>query len=203
MKGCRLDCPGRVPVTLLQFTCLSFLITYLYEALITNLLCRRASSLEASAYHFRADCGLVMVEWAVPCTRLAQTHIASHLQSHWRQTRREIPTPVRALDLVSWAGPLLLTSKLENGFWHEPLLPVLLGVFITLLGTAQTHCSGTHLLPPFSLLFLMGCRTDNISVARQFVSAYSSIGLAQCLENIVFFGWKTPCSTNVPIICSF
>lgn len=66
MKGCCLECPGWVPVTLLQFTCLSFLIAYLYKALITNLLCRHASTLEASVYHFRADCGLVMAEWAVP-----------------------------------------------------------------------------------------------------------------------------------------
>lgn len=66
MKGCCLECPGWVPVTLLQFMCLRFLITYSYEVLITNRLCRRASSLEASDCHFRADCVLVMVEWAVP-----------------------------------------------------------------------------------------------------------------------------------------
>lgn len=195
MKGCCLECPGWVPVTVLQFTCLSFLITYLYEVQITNLLCGHASSLESSVDHFRADCGLVMVEWAVS---MHASHTAPHLQSQWTQTRREIPTPVGASDLISWAGPLPLTSKLEDDFWHEPLLPILLGVFITLPGTAQTHCYGTHLLLPFSPHFLMGCRTDHISVARQFITMYSCIGLAQCFENTVLFGWKTPYSNQRP-----
>lgn len=155
MKGCCLECPGWVPVVLLQFTCLRFFMVYLYEALITNFLCRHASSSEASLYHFRADCGLVMVSELYPCTHFTPAHITAHLQSHWAQKGRETPTPVCASDLVSWAGTLLFTSKLKDVSWHEPLLPTLLGVFIRLLGTAQTHYSWMYLLLlPFSPHFL-------------------------------------------------
>lgn len=74
MKGCCLECPGWVPVILLQFTCLSFLMTYLYEALIINFLCRHASSSEASLYHFRADCGWVMMSVSCTCAHTTHTH---------------------------------------------------------------------------------------------------------------------------------
>ena len=150
MKACCLECPGWVPVTLLQFTCLSFLITFWYEALITNHLCRHASSFEASVYHFRAGCGLVIVEWAVPMhTSNKNTHHASCTVPLNTGKERNAYSSLSS-DLLSWAGPLPLTSKLGDAFWHESLLLVLLGVFITLPGMAQTRCSGTHLLLPFS-----------------------------------------------------
>lgn len=111
-----------------------------------------ASSLEASVYCFRADCCLVMAEWTVRVHTSTQTHIAAHLQSHWTQRQRKIPTSACASHLISWPGPLPPTSKLEDVFWRESLLLILLGVFITLPGTAQTRFPGTCILLPFTPL---------------------------------------------------
>lgn len=158
-----------------------------------------ASSLEASVYRFGADCCLVMAECTVPVHTSTQTHTAAHLQSHWTQTRREIPTSACASDVISWPGPLPPTSKLEDVFWHESLLFILLGVFITLPGTAQTTALG-HASSYLSLHFLMGCRRGNISIARQFMTVYNCIGFVQHFENIVLFRWKMLHSTNASII---
>lgn len=149
LEGYCLDCSGWVLVILLQLTCFSFLISYLSEVLITNIFCRHTSRGICLPLQSR----LWFSDGWVSCTCAhINTQHSSSTASLKAVRQREIPTQEHASDLVSWAGPLPVTSKLEDVFQHELLLPVLLDVLVMLPGMAQTHYSEALPLTFFSLL---------------------------------------------------
>lgn len=195
---CCFECPGWVPLPLLQFTCLRFFLSFLDGVPITNILCRHASSLEASVYHFRADCGLVVAERAVPMH--TQTHLASHLQSHWMQSDKERTNSRACLRSYTLSWPFTSYFKAGRCFLAWAISPC---------STGCAHKAAKHgpdpLLQDMASYLLF--HTSSWAAGQMMFLwpgnpwLYSCTRLAQHFENIGLFGWKAPHSTNIPIIC--